>query len=243
MTTLRLAFWSGPRAVSTALMRAWENRPDTFVCDEPLYAHYLEKTKLPHPGAEEVMAHGETDWRKVVAYLTSEEPKGKAIFYQKHMAHHLLPEISRDWLARLTHAFLIRHPREMLLSLDEKTLAPSLADTGWPQLVEIYEAVRALPNQPCPVVDAKDLLENPCGILMRLCATLDVPFSDSMLRWPVGRRATDGIWAKYWYQAVEQSTGFQPYQPRAGEVPPRLRDLYRQCLPFYEKLHTRRLTP
>ncbi len=234
--------WSGPRNVSTALMRSWGNRSDTFVCDEPLYAYYLWKTKLPHPGADEVIAHGETDWRKVVAWLTGPIPEGKRIFFQKQMSHHLLPEISRDWLAQLTHAFLIRHPRDMLVSLDEKTPAPSLPDTGFPQLAEIYEHVRAHTNQSCPVVDARDLLENPRMILKKLCGALGVEFDERMLLWPPGRRPTDGVWAKHWYQNVEKTTGFQPYKPKTGPLHAHLEPLLSQCLPYYEKLYAHRLT-
>ena len=125
--------WSGPRNISTALLRSWGNRPDTFVCDEPLYAHYLLQTGLDHPGAEEVIHCHETDSSQVVHWLTCDVPDGKAIFYQKHMAHHLLPQVGREWLGQLTHAFLIRDPRAMLASLDKVFPNPGLADTGLPQ--------------------------------------------------------------------------------------------------------------
>src|SRR5436305_6485342 len=130
---LRLAVWSGPRNISTALMRSWGNRDDSFVCDEPLYAHYLLKTRLPHAMASEVIASQENDWRKVVAWLTGPVPHGKTIFYQKQMSHHLLPEIGREWLAKLTHRFLIRDPAEVLSTLDEKYENTGLLDTGYPQ--------------------------------------------------------------------------------------------------------------
>ncbi|HEX6984335.1 MAG TPA: hypothetical protein VF170_03110, partial [Planctomycetaceae bacterium] len=139
---LRLAVWSGPRNISTAMMRSWGNRSDTVVVDEPLYAHYLKVTRLPHPGADEVLAHHESDWRKVAEFLTGPVPGGKRIFYQKHMAHHLLPEIGRDWLSRLTHVFLIRDPKEMLTSLMKVLPEPRVEDTGLPQQVELFERVR-----------------------------------------------------------------------------------------------------
>ena len=128
-----IAMWSGPRNISTAMLRSWGNRQDTFVCDEPLYAHYLEQTGLDHPGAREVIEHHETDWRKVVRWLTGPVPEGRRLFYQKHMAHHLLPDIGREWLTDLTHCFLIREPREMLTSLIRKTTQPTLEDTRLPQ--------------------------------------------------------------------------------------------------------------
>jgi len=149
---LRLAVWSGPRNISTALMRSWGNRDDTFVCDEPLYAHYLVRTGLPHPLAQEVIASQDNDWQKVVEWLTGPVPNGKAIFYQKHMSHHLLPEISREWLPQLTHCFLIRHPAEVLPSLDEKYERPKLLDTGYPQQVEIFDYIRRLTGRVSPIV-------------------------------------------------------------------------------------------
>ena len=140
--TRRIAMWSGPRNISTALMRGWENRSDCAVIDEPLYAFYLERTGLPHPGAAEIIAHDETDWRRVAETLTGPLPDGASVFYQKLMAHHLLPEIDREWLWSLEHAFLLRDPREMLLSLSKVTPNPRPEDTGLPQQVELFEEVR-----------------------------------------------------------------------------------------------------
>lgn len=233
--------WSGPRNISTALMRSWENRDDTFVCDEPFYAHYLVQTKRPHPMAAEVIADQENDWRKVVESLTGTVPRGKTVFYQKQMSHHLLPNIGREWLTRLTHAFLIRHPREVLPSLDEKFERPQLPDTGYPQQIEIFEFIQEKTGMICPVVDARDILENPRGVLARLCEALGLPFQEGMLHWPAGTRETDGIWAKHWYDSVNRTTGFQPYTPKNKPMPEHLSGLYEECLPFYEKLYVHRL--
>src|SRR5262245_40777183 len=139
---VRIAMWSGPRNISTAMMRSWGNRPDTFVCDEPLYAHYLQQTGIDHPGAAEVIATHERDWARVVDWLTGPIPDGKPIFFQKRMAHHLLPQIDRTWLGLVSNAFLIRAPREMLASLAKVLPHPTVADTGLPQQVEIFEWVR-----------------------------------------------------------------------------------------------------
>jgi branched-subunit amino acid aminotransferase/4-amino-4-deoxychorismate lyase len=238
---LQIAMWSGPRNISTALMRSWGNRPDTVVCDEPLYAHYLLHTRTPHPGADEVIAHQETDWRKVAAWLTGLIPDGRAIFYQKHMAHHLLPSIERDWLGRLTHCFLIRDPREVLASLVKTLPQPTLADTGLPQQVALFDWVRRQTGTIPPVLDARDVLENPRTILGLLCRALGVDFADVMLTWPPGRRETDGIWAKYWYAEVERSTSFAPYRPKTEPLPSFLTDLYEECLSHYRTLHGYRL--
>jgi len=235
---LRLAMWSGPRNVSTAFMRSWENRPDTVVVDEPFYAHYLLATGIDHPGRDEVLAHHETDWRRVVESLLAPVPPGVTVFYQKQMSHHLLPHMGREWLGSVTHAFLIRDPAPMLASLGEKLGDFELEATGLPQQVEIFDFVRRTTGRVPPVVDAANLLAAPGPTLRALCAALGIPFSEHMLSWPAGRRATDGVWAKYWYDRVERSTGFEPAE--AAEVPRlhgRLAELEAQCRPLYEHLH------
>lgn len=223
------------------MMRSWGNRPDTFVCDEPLYAHYLHATGKRHPMAEEIIAAGETDWRKVVAWLTGPVPHGKAVFFQKHMAHHLLPSIDRGWLSEVTNCFLIREPREMLTSLIKVVPDARLEDTGLPQQVEIFDLVRRETGTVPPVLDAKDVLDDPRLLLARLCGRLDVTFSDAMLHWPAGPRETDGVWAPYWYQQVETSTGFRPFAPKNEPVPEDFVGLLAECESCYAELHAHRL--
>ena len=242
-SSVRVAMWSGPRNISTAMLRSWENRTDTFVCDEPLYAHYLQQTGLDHPGRDEVVAHHEADWRKVVDWLTRPTPGGRAIFYQKHMAHHLLSTIERDWLSELIHCFLIRNPREMLTSLIKHLPNPTLEDTGLPQQVEIMRFVERTTGKTPPVVDARDVLENPRRMLKQLCGRVGVAFTERMLHWPPGPRDTDGIWAKHWYEAVEKSTGFQAYRPKKEDIPARLQGLLARCAEYYDELCEHRLRP
>ncbi|MGH8250363.1 MAG: HAD family hydrolase [Steroidobacteraceae bacterium] len=238
---IRIAMWSGPRNISTAMMRAFGSRADTAVSDEPLYAHYLKVTGVRHPGRDEVLAAHESDWRKVAAMLTGPVPDGRAVWYQKHMAHHLLPEIGRDWLDRLTHAFLIREPDEMLASLVKTYPAAGLADTGLPQQCEIFDRVAERLGRVPPVVLASDVLKNPRGMLSALCHALGIPFLPQMLAWEPGRRETDGTWAPHWYAAVEASIGFEPWRPRRVELAPALRPLADACRPLYEKLYALRL--
>jgi hypothetical protein len=238
---IRIAMWSGPRNISTAMMRSWGNRPDTAVCDEPLYAHYLQVTGFDHPGAEEVIANGETDWRKVVAQLTGAAPAGKHIFYQKQMTHHLLPDIDRAWLRAVTNCFLIRDPREVITSYIKKNQYPTLEDLGFVQQAEIFEWVHEHTNEIPTVLDARDVLENPERMLRLLCHAVNVEFTQVMLSWPSGARATDGVWAKYWYSEVEMSTSFRPYEAKREEVPERLRGICGKCREVYEKLHAYRL--
>ena len=225
--------WSGPRTVSTALMRAWENRPDTVVADEPLYSFYLATTGLDHPGRDEVIASQQRDWRVVLRSLTTDPlPPGVTIYYQKHMTHHLLPSVDRAALAGLRHAFLIRDPRSLLASYARVRSAPTLADLGLVQQAAIFEEFGG------PVLDSADLLAAPEAALRALCAALGVPFSAAMLSWPPGPRDSDGVWAPYWYASVRRSTGFVPSS--GGGAPamadPALEPLLDECLPYYEKL-------
>jgi Sulfotransferase domain len=239
---VRIAMWSGPRNISTAMMRSWGNRPDTAVCDEPFYAHYLDATGREHPSADEVIAAGETNWRKVIGQLIGDVPNGKSIFYQKQMTHHLLPNIERGWLEAITNCFLIRDPREVIASYIRKNNDPMLEDVGFIQQAEIFDWVRTRTRANPPVIDARDVLENPGGILKLLCEKVGVEFSDSMLSWPPGPRETDGIWAKHWYGEVLTSTTFRRPSAREPEpVPDRLRGVYEACLEAYQRLHQHRL--
>jgi hypothetical protein len=222
-------------------MRAWGNRPDTFVCDEPLYAHYLVVTGKDHPGAQEVIARHEPDWRKVVYRLTTFEPPGKRVFYQKHMAHHLVGRLERDWLGKLTHCFLIRRPSEVIVSYIKKNPDPLVEDLGFIQQREIFEWVRRHLGVTPPVLDSHDVLEEPRRFLGLLCDAIRVDFSDAMLSWAPGLRDTDGVWAKYWYHEVATSTGFRPNITKNELVPERLKAVYDECLIAYDALYEHRL--
>ena len=204
----RIAMWSGPRNLSTALMRAWGSRADTAVVDEPLYAAYLAATGADHPVRDAVIASQPTDWRRVADALTGPVTGGRAISYQKHMAHHLLPGVGRAWLRSLRHAFLIREPAGMLASLARVTPEAAPADTGLPQQAELFEQTADRLGHAPPVVDASDVLCDPAGTLAALCAALGVPYDPAMLAWAPGPRPEDGVWAPHWYAAVRASTGF-----------------------------------
>ena len=238
---LRIAMWCGPRNISTALLRAWENRPDTFVVDEPLYAFYLQASGADHPLRDEITQRCETDWRRVVQQLTTETRPGCTIHYQKQMSHHFLPQIERGWLAEVTNCFLIREPREMLVSYLKKMPTPSFADTGYPQLQDLFRNVRSTTGRTPPVIDARDVLTDPRRTLSLLCETLGVPFTEAMLHWPPGARESDGLWAAHWYPEVEKTTGFGPYRPQTASLPPELNTLYQQCRAVYEELYEHRL--
>jgi hypothetical protein len=235
--------WSGPRNISTALLRSWENRPDTWVTDEPFYAHYLRRTGLAHPGAEEVIRAGEPDAERVAAWLAGPIPEGRAVWYQKQMAHHLLPTVPRGWMETAVHCFLIRSPREMLASLLRILPDPRLDDTGLPQQVELFRSLADREGRIPPVIEARDVLQHPRPMLEALCAAVGVPFREEMLSWPPGPRPTDGAWAPHWYDAVYKSTTFEPYRPREVDLPASLTPLLDAAEQLYAELHAHRLRP
>lgn len=242
-SALRIAMWSGPRNISTAMMRAWENRGDTAVWDEPFYAFYLQRTGIAHPGAAQVIAAGDSDWRSVVAALTGAVPDAKPIFFQKHMTHHLLDEVDRSWLAQVRNCFLIRDPREVIASYARTRPEVTLSDVGVLQQAEIFEQASRITGVAPLVLDSRDVLEAPGAMLAALCAALDVPYREGMLSWPAGPRSSDGVWARYWYDAVNASTGFSPYVSKAHTLPRRLEPLAEQCELHYRNLYEKRLRP
>jgi len=242
---LRIAMWSGPRTLSTALMRSFASRPDTVVIDEPLYGYYLARTGLDHPGRDEVIASMPTSWRDVVRRLTAEPvPDGKQVFYQKHMTHHVLDEVDLEAFAGLKHAYLIRDPRRLLASYARVRETPTQADLGLERQVNIYRRFGG------PVIDAADLAARPQKVLEALCAALGLAFDETMLRWPAGPQPYDGVWGRYWYATVWKTSGFEapgtadrrPQAPLAP-LPPHLRRLAAGCQPFYDELNAHALRP
>lgn len=239
---LRIAMWSGPRNISTAMMRAFENRPDCFVSDEPLYGAWLSMTGEPHPMADEVIAAMETDWRAVVAYLTGPVPGGKLVWYQKHMTHHLLPEmIERGWLSKLTHVFLIRDPARVTASYLNMRDTVSAEDIGVLQQARLHEFVCDELGQDPPVIDSGEFLHDPEKHLRALCDRLGIEFSERMLAWPSGPRDSDGPWAPHWYRNVWKSTGFGPPPGPQPELGGQAREVAERCRAAYESLYRRRI--
>jgi hypothetical protein len=233
----RVAMWSGPRNISTAMMRSFGARPGTVVVDEPLYAYYLDRTGLEHPGRDDVLAAQPRDWREVAASLTAPLPAGVELAYAKHMTHHLLPEVELGWLAGFRHAYLIRDPEHVVASYAKVRGEPAPADLGYARQAEIFATFGG------PVVDAADVLRDPPRVLAALCEALGIGFDEAMLAWPAGPAPGDGVWAPHWYAAVEASTGFAPYDPRPAEVPERLRPLVDTVRPYYAELAAHRIEP
>jgi hypothetical protein len=235
MATVRIAMWSGPRNISTAMMRSFENRPDCAVIDEPFYAAYLARTGLDHPMRDEVLAAQPRDWRTVAQALVDDDPA--PVFYQKHMTHHMLPGFGLDWTAKCRNAFLIRDPARVLASYVQKRAEVTLEDIGVVRQRELFDREADRLGQAPPVVEGADVLRDPRRVLGALCAALSVPFREEMLAWPAGPRDSDGVWAPAWYEAVERSTGFAA--PERAQAPPLSDDLKKiadQARPHYEAL-------
>jgi hypothetical protein len=230
---LKLNVWSGPRNVSTALMYSFRQRSDTLVVDEPLYGHYLAATGADHPGAEEVLASMDHDGERVVREVIL-GPCERPVSFFKNMAHHLAG-LDRGFLGEVRNVLLARDPREMLPSLARQIPSPTLRDTGLAEQVEILGVMLERDKRPV-VIDARELLLDPPGILRRVCEGFGIPFERAMLSWPAGPKPEDGVWAKHWYDGVHASTGFEPYRPKTGPFPERLKPLLDECLPLYERL-------
>ncbi len=234
----RIAMWSGPRNLSTALMRSWENRPDTTVIDEPLYAHYLAETGLDHPARDEIIEAGPARVEDAIARCLAPLPVDVGVSYQKHMSHHLLPDLDRSWLAEVRNLILIRDPIRVLASYTQVRSEVTLAEIGLPQQIELAEVAEL-------IIDADDFLTDPERHQRSVCNHLGLDFDPAMLRWPAGPRPSDGCWAPHWYRSVEASTGFRA-APSAGrgridELDKALQPMAAEAVTLYERLATERL--
>lgn len=240
---VRIAAWSGPRNISTAMMRSFENRADTAVIDEPFYAAWLAWSGADHPMRAQVLASQPTDWRRVLQALLGPVPGGRAVFYQKHMTHHVTPDMDLAWMSVCRNVFLIRAPEEVVASYRERRSEVTLEDIGVAQQAELFEREADRLGKAPPVIDAADVLADPRAALTALCEAVGIAFNPAMLAWPPGPRDTDGVWAPAWYEAVWSSTGFaRPRAPTvASDLAPALRAVAEAARPIYERLAQYRL--
>ncbi len=232
--TKRINLWSGPRNISTATMYAFAQRADTCVYDEPLYAHYLRNTSADeyHPGAEEILADMENDGKKVIEMMRGTHDQPIAFF--KQMTHHL---VDLDWsfMDEMTNLILTRDPVDMLPSYAQQVATPTMMDVGYAAHLELIEYLQKI-DQEIIVLDARKVLENPQKVFTKLCEKIEIPFDPAMLNWSAGPRPEDGIWAKYWYKNVHQSTGFGEYRKKTDPFPEKLKPLLEECQPIYNQL-------
>lgn len=232
----RIAMWSGPRNLSTAMMYAFAARSDCAVVDEPFYGAYLQASGMDHPMREEVIASQSADASVVARGLLGAIPKGKSLHYQKHMTLHMLPQFDRGFMRGLSNVFLIRHPARVIASYAKKREAPTLADIGFAQQAELFDEVASVLGHAPLVIDSGDIRADPRSALMGLCQALGVPFQGSMLHWAAGPKPYDGVWAPHWYGAVHRSTGFEEPEGALPELSGMFGDLLEQALPYYTKL-------
>lgn len=232
---MRIAMWSGPRNLSTAMMYAFAARGDCAVMDEPFYAAYLAKTDLDHPMRNAILAAQPQDPAQVVAQLLGSIPDGKPHLYQKHMAQHMIPGIPRDWLHQVVNVFLIRHPARVAASFAAKYEHPTLADIGFVQQAELFDRLVAEGTTPV-VIDSYDIRQNPARMLRRLCTAIGLDWAPEMLHWPAGGHPDDGVWASHWYGAVHRSTGFAGPEGALPDLCGNAKALAEAAIPAYERL-------
>ena len=232
--TKRICLWSGPRNISTALMYSFAQRSDTKIVDEPLYAHYLDKTDADqyHPGSEEILGTMEKDGEKVIEKMLG--PQSSPVVFYKQMTHHLI-DLKLDFLQHTINVILTRDPKEMLPSYDKAVKNPSMKDVGYAAHLKLYDYLCSIDKKPL-VLDSRRILENPKKQLSSFCEKLGIDFQEEMLHWKAGPRKEDGCWAKYWYASVHQSTGFSPYSPKTEAFPKHLIPLLNECQPIYNKI-------
>lgn len=239
--TIRIAMWSGPRNLSTAMMRSFGSRADTFVSDEPFYGAYLKATGDPQPMADAVIASMDCDWHSVAAAMVGAPPKPAAIWYQKHMAHHMIGPIDHADMPGLRHAFLIRDPARVVASYAAKRVAVVPEHLGTARQVEFFDREADRLGRVPPVIDSADILADPASMLKRLCNALDITWDAAMLAWKPGLRDTDGIWAGHWYDAVMNSSGFGPPDDRPILLNDDAKRVADACRPDYDYLSRHKL--
>ena len=241
MNKIYIAMWSGPRSISTALMRSFENRLDTAVLDEPFYAYFLKETNLNHPGREEIISTGEYNWGKIVKKITGPIPQNKNIWYQKHMAQHNLDGNDISWIKKFKNCILIRHPQYVIPSYNKKYPLSHKKLLGYSQQLNIIRILEDKEGITPPIFDATDIQKNPRVALKKMCISIGIDFMEKMLKWPRGKRKSDGVWAKYWYGNVEKSSGFRPFHEKQITIDKGLIALYKECLVEYNSMYKKRV--
>ena len=243
--TIRVAMWSGPRNISTAMMRSWENRSDCSVVDEPFYAYYLQQTQFRHPMFEEVLASQSTHFADVAKSM-SEGEYSTPIQYQKHMTQHMLPGCDLSWTENLVHCMLIRDPAYVVNSYTNSMGACTAEDIGIQRQFELYQTISELTGQDIPIVDSISVLQHPDKAIPAMCTALGIECNEdtklAMLNWPQGPRSSDGVWASHWYHSVEKSTGFGATKNHQLNLNDAQMAVVEEVTPYYQKLKAKALS-
>lgn len=240
----RLAVWSGPRNLSTALMRSFSSRGDTVVSDEPFYAAYLERTGEEHPGREKILASQAVDWREVARELAEgAPPERRGVWMQKQMSKHMVPEMLGEWLLNLEHVFLLRHPGRVITSYLKVLPEMELADTGLPWQVALLDYIRRETGDAPPAIRAEDLRMKPEGTLRALCGALGLEWDGRMLEWEAGPHSRDGVWGEYWYGNTWATTGFDRGVTPEREPPVPEAEFFDEALEMHARLEELAIEP
>ena len=226
--------WSGPRNISTALLRSFSNRDDTVVYDEPFYSYYLKETNLNHPMKDEIIDFYPTKENEVIKSILENK---KGIYYQKHMTHHILDKTNIEWLKKGTNCFLIRHPSKVINSYIKKNTLQSITDIGFDQMFRLFKYVNKNISKEIIVINSDTLLENPELYLKKLCQNLNIDFSTKMLKWPKGKTNDFGIWYKHWYHDIINSTEFAITKNIIKDVPKNYEKIYMESLNIYDHMN------
>ncbi len=234
---MKIAMWSGPRNLSTAMMYAFGARPDFAVWDEPFYAPYLAATGIDHPMRHQILEAHETDPARVAALCAEPAPRDEPHIYMKHMPHHMVDDFPLDWATTCTNLHLIRHPARVIASYDAKRDSITSDDLGFRQQWEVYQQLGG------QVIDSFDIRSDPEHALSALCDTIGLPFDPAMLSWPKGGCADDGVWASHWYGAIHNSTGFAGPEGPLPVVQPQHEEIFNEAMSYFDKLHALRLRP
>jgi len=233
---MRIACWSGPRNISTALMRSWSSRSDLFVSDEPFYAYYLKEQQLRHPMYKEIVRYYPNTYDDVVTSLISEIPNDKEHWYQKHMAHHLIDLNNIDWIKKFQNCILIRHPKDVINSYIKKNTLNHIDELGFPQQYKIMRYLDSI-SKKFIVIDSDILLNNPKKILSKWCNSINIEFDISMLKWQKGNHPQDGIWWKHWYDNVVTTTRFEKFSSNQSDLDKKYQSIYDEALDYYDKMY------
>ena len=227
---MKIAVWSGPRNLSTALMYSFGTRNDFAISDEPFYAAYLNATGIHHPMQEEILANQEQDPNIIAENCIGTNPDNKNYWYQKHMSEHLIEGFPVEWAKKCKNVFLIRHPARVIASYSIKREDPKLSDIGFVQQYNLYKKLGGI------VIDSSDIRRDPEKLLRTLCDAINIPFSKEMLSWPSGGHVSDGVWAKHWYGSIWKSTKFAGAEGEIPELNNEMKILSEEAYPYYEEL-------